>query len=587
VNRLTWSRQLVGLEIGLGDGTPAEQLAWQLTGLSLDDFFSASYQALSLRTPEEVVALGLVQPYGLKTVGLDNVSDSYAHETYDLAEVILAALNVFDRSAMSADDQLSYDVYEYFLEDMLAGEQYLLYSYPASSWRFSVPRDTEFFFSDIQPLATAQDARDYLTRLQKVDEKFAQLRAAVAARAAAGIIEPAITMRWAIDNLYWVAGLAGTSSPYYGRFSEALGQIPGLTSVQRGELLAAAAFVVNGEIRPAYTALAADLEDLLGRAPQAIGIGQFEGGADYYAYALRHRTTTDMTAAQIHQLGMDEIQRIHAEIRLVSAGLGYPRYATLSYLFSQAASEGGVVKDGEILSTYEDILALAQQNLHQAFDVLPQQELAVIGDAQGGFYVQGTEDGSRPGAFYAGNIGDEAYYRMPSLAYHEGVPGHHLQIALGHEQDIPDFRRYGFYTAFVEGWALYAERLAFDLGWYEQDPYGDFGRLQYEALRATRLAVDTGIHHMGWSWTQAVNFFRDNAVTSQRTAEGAVARYLRWPAQATSYMIGMNKFLELRARMQQSPNYDIRQFHNLVLTKGALPLSILEQVVERELAAQE
>jgi uncharacterized protein (DUF885 family) len=220
--------------------------------------------------------------------------------------------------------------------------------------------------------------------------------------------------------------------------------------------------------------------------------------------------------------------------------------------------------------------------------VLPQQELVVIGDASGGgFYVSASDDGTRPGAFYAGNVGSEAYYRMPSLAYHEGVPGHHLQNALGQEQDLPDFRRFGFYNAFSEGWALYAERLAYDLGWYEQDPYGDLGRLQYEALRATRLVVDTGIHHYGWSWTQAVDFFRDNAATSERTAEGAVARYLRWPAQATSYMVGMNKFLELRARMQQRPDYDIKEFHNLVLTQGALPLPILEQVVERALTTEE
>jgi uncharacterized protein (DUF885 family) len=574
----------VGLKVGLGGDSLAEQLA----GLSLDDFFAVSYQALLLRTPEDVVALGLQQKYGLESVGLNNISDSYAHETFDLAQVILAALQSFDRSAMSAQDQLSYDVYKYYLEDMLESEQYLLYSYPASSWRFSVPRDTQFFFTDIQPLVSEQDARDYLTRLQHVDEKFAQLRSAVAARSDAGIIEPAITLAWAIDNLTRVGRVAGVSSVYYQRFSTALENIPELATGQREELRAAVAAVVDTEIRPAYEALATDLQGLQARASQQIGFDQFEGGADFYAYALRHRTTTDMTAVQIHQLGLEELQRIHAEIRAVAEELGYTRFLSLQGLFDVATRDGGVVSDSAIVSTYEDILALAQQNLSQAFDVLPQQELVVIGDASGGgFYVSASDDGTRPGAFYAGNVGSEAYYRMPSLAYHEGVPGHHLQNALGQEQDLPDFRRFGFYNAFSEGWALYAERLAYDLGWYEQDPYGDLGRLQYEALRATRLVVDTGIHHYGWSWTQAVDFFRDNAATSERTAEGAVARYLRWPAQATSYMVGMNKFLELRARMQQRPDYDIKEFHNLVLTQGALPLPILEQVVERALTTEE
>lgn len=589
-NRRAWSRQLVGLDIVstvVLDGIAPEPLAEYLEGLSLEEFFAESHRALLLRTPEDVVALGFTARYGLETVGLNNVFDSYAHQTFDLAEVILNALHTFNRGAMSTEDQLSYDVYQYQLKDMLESEQYLLYRYPASSWRFDVPRNTEFFFSDLQPLVTEQDALDYLARLRQVDEKFTQLRAVVAARTDAGIIEPAITLPWSIGNLERVAGLQGDASPYYGRFDDALNDIPELGGVQREEMRAQALAVLEDEIRPAYNALTADLQALLGRAPQAIGFGQFEGGQDYYGYALRHRTTTDMTAAQIHQLGLDELQRIHTEIRAVAEGLGYSPSLSLPSLFEVVAQDGGVVSDGAILSTYEDILALAQQNLPQAFDVLPQQELVVIGDASGGFYVGASDDGTRPGAFYAGNVGSEAYYRMPSLAYHEGVPGHHLQIALGQEQDLPDFRRYGFYNAFSEGWALYAERLAYEMGWYQQDPYGDLGRLQYEALRAARLVVDTGIHHLGWSWNQAVDFFRDNAATSQRGAEGAVARYMRWPAQATSYMIGMKKFLELRERMQQRPDYDIRQFHNLVLTEAALPLSILEQLVDSAIAESE
>jgi uncharacterized protein (DUF885 family) len=590
-NRRALSQQLVGLDVVSAivlDGITAEHLAEHLAGLSLADFFVDSYRALLLRTPEDVVAQGLIERYGLETVGLNNVSDSYAHQTYDLAEVILAALHTFNRNALSAEDQLSYDVYQYQLEDMLEGEQYLVYRYPASSWRFDVPRNTEFFFSDLQPLVTEQDALDYIARLRQVDEKFTQLRAVVAARTDAGIIEPSITLPWSISNLERVAGLLGISSPYYGRFDEALDKISELTSAQREDLRVQAVAVLDDEIRPAYNALVADLRGLEGRASEAIGFGQFEGGEDFYGYALRHRTTTDMTAAQIHQLGLDELQRIHTEIRALAEGLGYTPSLSLQGLFDVVANDGGVVNDAAIVSTYEDILALAQQNLPQAFDVLPQQELVVIGDASGGgFYVGASDDGSRPGAFYAGNVGSEAYYRMPSLAYHEGVPGHHLQNALGQEQDLPDFRRYGFYNAFSEGWALYAERLAYELGWYQQDPYGDLGRLQYEALRATRLVVDTGIHDLGWSWDEAVDFFRDNAATSQRTAEGAVARYMRWPAQATSYMVGMKKFLELRERMQQSPNYDIRQFHNLVLTEAALPLSILEQLVDRAIAAEE
>ncbi|MBT4519614.1 MAG: DUF885 domain-containing protein, partial [Halieaceae bacterium] len=424
-DRRTWSQQLVGLEVSTNSLSVADQLALALQGLSLDDFFTDSYKALLLRSPESVVDIGLEEIYGLEQAELDNISDAYARETYDMAEVILLGLLAYPRQALSTPERLSVDTYRWYLKDMLAGEAFLLYNYPASYFLTQVPSGTQFFFTDIQGLDTAQDAQDYVTRLKLVDDKFAQLRDNVATRAAAGIVEPLVTMEYSIDRLREVADAPPASSTYYTRFKDALGAIPNLSNAERSALREEVRQIINAQVRPAYDALIADLEALLPQAPQAIGFGQFEGGAAFYDYALRHRTTTTLSAEEIHQIGLDELQRVHDDIRSAAALLGYNSDISLPQLFEQVASDGGILSGSDILSTYEDLLDAAHQRLPEAFDILPQQELVILPDDTGGFYVGGSLDGSRPGAFYARTEGQQSYYDMPTLVYHEGVPGHH------------------------------------------------------------------------------------------------------------------------------------------------------------------
>jgi uncharacterized protein (DUF885 family) len=584
------ARELVGIEVDR-DTPPAVYLppvlTDQLTGLTLQDFFSVSYRWLLQRSPEAVVELGLEASFGEGDVRLDNVSDEYEATTDKLAEVILTALEKFDRKELSAADRISRDIYEWHLRDRLEGAQYRLHDYPASSFITSIPSRTLFFFTDIHPLVTEQDARDYLQRLRGVADKFVQLRKLVAARADRSVIEPAITLDWSIDGLRSTARTRATSTGYYRRFSTNLEQIPGMTDATAEQLRAMARAVIEEQVQPAYAGLIDDLEVLRGRAPNAIGVSQFAGGAEFYAWALGHHTTTAMTADEVHQLGLDELRRVHAEIRDAATTLGYSRKLDLVELFERISLDGGLLSGNDILSTYESIVSEASERLPEAFELLPRQPVVVIGGTTGGFYVGGSGDGTRPGAFYAATRGQEARYMMPSLAYHEAVPGHHLQIALAQEQPLPDFRRYLNYTAFVEGWALYAERLAFELGWYATDPYGNLGRLQFEAIRAARLAVDTGIHARGWSWDQAVSFYRRNTGASLYSAQGNVGRFMRWPGQATSYMIGMKKLLQLRAQLAQSrgQDYDIREFHRQVLSGAAMPLDILQQSLTSDSSA--
>ena len=311
-------------------------------------------------------------------------------------------------------------------------------------------------------------------------------------------------------------------------------------------------------------------------------------GREYYDFVLRHRTTTDLTGAEIHQLGLDHLQRIHAEMRETFDSLGYPQDESLAQLFQRVAQDGGIIPAAEVKATYEAIIDAAELELDQAFDIFPSADVVVADDEYGGFYIGPSFDGTRPGAFYASTRFNEPWYSMRSLSYHEAVPGHHTQIALAMDLDSgPLFRKMVRFTAFVEGWALYAERLAYELGWYDNDPYGNLGRLQYEALRAARLVMDTGIHSMGWSFDQAVQFNIDAVGWSRSASESAAARYSVAPAQATAYMIGMLHILDARQRAQEALGdaFDLREFHRVVLTSGGLPLALLDEVVDQYIAA--
>jgi uncharacterized protein (DUF885 family) len=274
-------------------------------------------------------------------------------------------------------------------------------------------------------------------------------------------------------------------------------------------------------------------------------------------------------------------------MRLIFDELGYPQDESLELLYGRVARDGGIIPAADVKPAYESIIAAAESRLGEAFDIFPSAAVIVLPDPSGGFYIGPSFDGTRPGAFYAGTTSNQAWFSMPSLTYHESVPGHHTQIAIAMEQDVPAFRRIVGFTGFVEGWALYAERLAHELGWYDGDPFGELGRLQFEALRAARLVIDTGIHSLGWSFDDAVQFNRDNVGASLGASRGAAARYSVWPGQATAYLIGMLEILRQRQRAMDElgSRFDLKAFHRAVLSNGAVPLVLLDDVVDRYIAA--
>jgi uncharacterized protein (DUF885 family) len=264
------------------------------------------------------------------------------------------------------------------------------------------------------------------------------------------------------------------------------------------------------------------------------------------------------------------------------AALGYPEDGEIPGLYQRLAQDSGTLYGAALAEKYEEILEKADLESHSSFDLQPKQKLEVIGGDEGAFYSAGSLDGSRPGRFFVRTNGSEPVYKMKSLAYHEGIPGHHFQISLAQEADIPLFRNLLVFDGYAEGWALYAEYLAAELGWYKEDPYGDLGRLQYEALRACRMVADTGVHTKGWSYNQALNFLVSNSGIPWGFAEYEVLRYISYPAQATAYMTGKIEILRMKdmAKNSMGKAFDLREFHNVVLRNGSMPLNILERVIK-------
>lgn len=566
----------------------AEELAVELAGLSLEELYDVSYKALVARSPETVLWNALSDEIPLGAPALDDLSEDYQRETLAMYQTVLTTLTSHDRAALDEDQQLDYDIYAWFLEDEIERGRFFFHDFRASYSLWGVQSATQRLFTDIHPLVSAQDAHDYVARLAAVEHKLGQLADHLKAQRDEGIVEPRLSMDVAIGQVEPLAANAPEANPYYTTLRDRIGDIADLDGDEAEELLDRARSIVASDITAGYQRLLNTMRGLRSHAPASIGVGQYPAGDDYYAYRLRHHTTSDLSPAEVHQLGLDELARIHQEMRAIFDELGYPQDATLEELFALVAEDGGEVPAREVLATYEQIIDDAQARLGEAFEWLPEASVIVKPDPFGGFYIGPSYDGQRPGAFYAGNSQAEAAYAMRSLAYHEAVPGHHLQIALAMEAEAPLFRKFERSTGFVEGWALYAEHLAHELGWYEDDPYGDLGRLQFEALRAARLVIDTGIHAFGWNFDRSSRFNRENVGWAQGPSQGAAARYSVSPGQASAYMVG---FLTIRsererARAALGDAFDLKRFHRAVLESGGVPLTLLPAVVDRYIAAE-
>ncbi len=556
----------------------------QLSGLSISDFFERSFAIIRARDPEDLIADGDFDDTDLAAAALTDISDAYFLQTVELQNRVLEKLRSYDRDALSEEEQLSYDIYLAYLESEQEWASYRDYQYPGSFGFFGWPGRTESFFTQIYTINNVKDAQLYLVLLNQTRRRFAQIFDLLIARRNAGVVEPGPTMGYSQSLVAALGNSDARATSYYQAFDRQLSALydisEGAKEILRQQLLQ----VLEQQVLPAYRTLAGRMQGLVRIAPTAIGFGQYQGGEEFYNFTLRYFTSSDMDADAVHTLGQNELARIHNEMNTLFNQLGYPQSESLAEKFARVGRDAGIVAAADVKALYERIIDETYARLPASFRLIPEQKVTVVGGTSGGFYIRGSDDGTRPGAFYADTSSDQPYTTMPTLAYHEALPGHHLQIALANELNLPTFRRKYNNTAYIEGWALYAERLPKDLGWYEGDIYGDLGRLQFEAMRAARLVVDTGIHARGWTWEQADEYHIANV-----GFPGSIARYSVWPGQATAYMTGMLKILELRSRAETDLGnlYDIRDFHDAVIGKGAMPLQVLEQVVENYIAKKQ
>jgi len=554
--------------------------------LSVGAFLNEASGALVVRYPETVTSLGLGGLIGTGDGDLMPLTVAYRNETHALEAAVVDRLATYDLDEASKADRLSASVYGSFLGSSVAGHPFADHEYAVSPSLTSYPQSLERFLTTTHPIATERNATDYLQRLSQIETRYAELTDGLERSEAIGAVPPRFLVEMTVGILRDMASVSPTTCPLYTTFEERLAAVTSISETRRAELLSQAGALIETSVLPAYEQLADWVADLAGRAPYEDGVWKMEDGDAYYAYLLNYYTTTDLTADEIHEIGLAEVARIQAEIRDVAASLGYDTSLSMAEIFARAREESGSVTGEETVTACEEIVEQIEGRVASVFHRFPSQELEVVAGDASAFYSHGSLDGTRPGLFYAPAGIETPRYRLPTLVHHEAIPGHHFQISFAHEVDIPPYRAGLSFTAYAEGWALYAERLAWELGAYDDDPYGNLGRLQDELFRAARLVVDTGLHAKRWTFQQAVDSMVESTGLALEYVQGQISRYILLPGQATAYKIGMLKFIELRERAeaQLGERFDLADFHDCVLREGSVPLDVLEELVDAYIA---
>ena len=594
---------LVGLGIGFFDSEEADvdrgpvpeaavdtgetevELPASWDGLSLSRFLDQASGALVVRNPEAVTSLGLGDALGIGNSQLTPLSSAYEQETARFVAAVLERLGRYNLADVSGVDRLDARIYGWFLRNLVDDASFADHQYLVHPFITSYPQTLERFLLATHPIRSDQDAVDYVSRLSQVAERYDELIARTERSRSIGAIPPRFILEETIGDLRQSADTTPTASPVYTGFVSRLGRL-GLAQARADELAGMAEVEIERSVLPAYRRLLAYVEGLLNEATDEGGVWRHEDGDAYYAHLLRSYTTTDLTADEIHEIGLAEVERIRAEIDALASTLGFAPGTPLVDLFAELADRDGSVSGEEARALCEGLLDDITARIEPAFSRMPRQKLRVVGGSTDAFYSPGSLDGSRPGLFYAPTEVETPRHEIPTVTYHEAIPGHHFQISIAHEADIAVYRSGISFTAYAEGWALYAERLAWEFGAYEDDSAGDLGRLQAELFRAARLVVDTGIHAFRWTYEDAVSYMIENTGLEESFVRSEVVRYIVLPGQATAYKIGMLRFLELRRRAKDALGdaFALPEFHERVLREGSVPLEILGELVEAYIA---
>lgn len=527
----------------------------------------------------------------------DDLSEARAQEELKIAKDNLVKLREIDVSKLDPQTKVSWDLAVRNQEIEVADFKWRYHNYPVNQM-FGTHTQVPSLLINNHAIKTEKDAEDYIARLNGVLGLFDQVIEGLNKRAELGIMAPKFVYPYVIsDSQNIISGMPfgeGEQSTLLADFSKKVDALE-IDQNRKEELTKAAIDALKTKVKPAYENLIAAVKIIEEKADNVDGAWKLPDGDAFFNNALARTTTTDLTADQIHQIGLDEVARIHGEMKTIMKKVNFDgdlqaffEFMRNDIQFYYEDTEQGRAK---YLSEATALIDTMKTRLDELFIVKPKADLTVKAveafrekSAGKAFYQSPSMDGSRPGIYYANlyRMSDMPTYQMEALAYHEGIPGHHMQRAIAQElQDIPKFRKFGGATAYTEGWGLYSEYLPKEIGMYS-DPYSDFGRLAMELWRACRLVVDTGIHSKKWTREQGIEYYSKNTPNAQGDVIKMVERHVIYPSQATAYKIGMLKILELRkkAKTELGELFDIREFHDVVLKNGAVPLNVLTKYVE-------
>ncbi len=598
---LKWPVRLVVLLVVVGAGVVWHQ--WNFKPWSLDTFYQRAFLQYAIDDPQMLSSMRILPPWmDWYSDELTDVSLARGEQMRQKLRDDLATLRSYDREALDADGKLSYDVLEYFLSIQEEGDPYRFHNYPANQL-FGFQSGLPTFMATQHPVRAQGDADAYNARLDQFDTYFAQQMEGIRLRVDKGIVPPTFVVEKVLAEARSFVSSKPEDNILYTSLVDKLDKLePPLEAGQRQRILATTRQRIEQVVYPAMQTLVDYYAELLPRARPNNGVWDLPGGEAFYAWAVRQHTTTSMTPDEVHELGLSEVARLEAEMDAILQGEGLVE-GTIGERVDQIASRPDQLYPDtdagreQILADYQAMIDEIDAGLDPYFGKRPKAGVRVERvpefrekTAPGAYYNSPAFDGSRPGVFYANlrSVKEIPKFGMRTLAYHEGIPGHHFQKALQQEATgVPFFRRVLGFTAFAEGWALYSEQLAWEIG-FQDEPLNNLGRLQGEMMRAVRLVVDSGMHHKRWTREQAIDYMREKTGMPLTDVTAEIERYLVMPGQALAYKVGMNRILALReeARQKMGERFDLKAFHDVVLTGGDMPLTLLEKRVRDWAAGQ-
>jgi uncharacterized protein (DUF885 family) len=567
-----------------------------------NNFLNRTLVKEALERPEILTSIGILDGIGITghNAHLNDASEAASSASFERLKKVRETLLQYKDEDLSEDELLSKEIAMYLLNMLNDLETYQYHNYPFN--QMSGAQSGFPSFMDAQhAISNVESVDNYIARLSESKRYYTQTLEGMRVREEKNIFPPTFVVDRLIDEMVGFIGTPASENVLYTSLEKKIDKTESITNEQKSELLAKVEVEIEKTVYPTYQMLIEYFTELRSKTNSDDGLWSMPQGADVYNLRLRFMTTTDYSADKIHNIGLGEVTRIQAEILSILDSEGFDIDQGFTSAINELASQERFYYPDtdagreQILADYQTILDEIDAGLGDSFSMRPEagmevQRIPLFKEktAPGAYYSPPSIDGSRPGVFYANlyDVKATPKYAMRTLAYHEGIPGHHFQIAIGMElEGLPIFRTLPLFTAYVEGWALYTEYLAWELG-FQDDPFDNIGRLQAELFRAVRLVVDTGLHEKRWTREEAITYMINNTGMAESDVISEIERYVVMPGQATAYKVGMMKILDVRekAKTALGDMFVLSEFHDVVLKNGAVPLDILDQLIEKWVA---